>query len=874
MASSTSSDAGGEDIISSLYDSLASKSGEIDRLISSETASNLDDASFDKKSEVIKGPSTSIRAMEFAKFTPASFDATSGSVTASASADKSPQAPMQTKSIKAMQFSSFSSGTRMQSLTPPILRSSTESASSMTEKNFSESSVDSKDIERKYVNVQESMMKRRFASEKKQRELASSTLMDMQPENTSESILDDEKDASISAEIEAKHVSTRILMMERRLGKDRKNHNASMEDTTEIVDVHEGVGGSATNDRLSNDDEAKHVKTRMLMMERRLINEKELQEIVLEDTAIDVGAEELIASAALKAEKSGKDEAKHVTTRMLMMERRFANEKKDQMVILEDNEGSTQGNDNVVEITEKGVADQNNFSEDTPENVSIAENNNEVTSPEEEVEKDEQELEQQKISFTKEEPGETRVQFETIMRDVVDTKSLTQRIMENTSDAQSSGAGGSSTWEAFQRVEANWARLKSYDPSTDDVIPMEFITTDGASGSQQSWEALRVVDSPKYDVIVCGGTLGIFIATSLLLMDNTLKIAVIEAGVLQGRAQEWNISMKEMEELVELGVLTNEEVTEAITTEFPGCRSGFKNDEVTPLRGGYFTNGVGYECVTPNVLNLGVSPSILISRVADRFRELGGSVIEKCRLQGVVVSEAKGAALDIGKDKDPLTTRLVLDCMGNASPISRQQRQGIKPDGVCAVVGSCAAGFEKETNLIGDIIYTNSEIQDKNENGKLQYFWEAFPVGIGREGSTLLQPGESDVKTTYMFTYMDANEDRPSLTTLMEDYWKLLPIYQPSIEDPEKDLDVKRVLFAYFPTYRDSPLQPKWSRVLAVGDASGIQSPLSFGGFGALTRHLERISGAVVEALDGTLFRCLRSAPGLQTTYFYLISLS
>jgi len=87
----------------------------------------------------------------------------------------------------------------------------------------------------------------------------------------------------------------------------------------------------------------------------------------------------------------------------------------------------------------------------------------------------------------------------------------------------------------------------------------------------------------------------------------------------------------------------------------------------------------------------------------------------------------------------------------------------------------------------------------------------------------------------------------------MEDYWDLLPKYQPSISDPETDLDVKRVLFAYFPTYRDSPLKPQWSRLLAVGDASGIQSPLSFGGFGALTRHLGRISGAIDEALENDL---------------------
>merc|ERR1719354_40269 len=92
--------------------------------------------------------------------------------------------------------------------------------------------------------------------------------------------------------------------------------------------------------------------------------------------------------------------------------------------------------------------------------------------------------------------------------------------------------------------------------------------------------------------------------------------------------------------------------------------------------------------------------------------------------------------------------------------------------------------------------------------------------------------------------------ERPDLLTLMEDYWDLLPIYQPSISDPETDLDVKRVLFAFFPTYRDSPLKPAWDRILAVGDASGIQSPLSFGGFGALTRHLGRISNAVCDSLE------------------------
>ena len=422
-------------------------------------------------------------------------------------------------------------------------------------------------------------------------------------------------------------------------------------------------------------------------------------------------------------------------------------------------------------------------------------------------------------------------------------------------DHRTGGAGGVSTWDAFLRAEELWSKLKSskafdYDIKhlqkiqKDATPPPTFVTSDGAQGNPKCWAALqKSKDSLDYDVVVCGGTLGIFVATALALKGHS--VAVVEGGKLRGREQEWNISMDEIMELVKLGILTKEEVDEAITTQFDGCRAGFKNKEA-PTMGGYFENNIGYECFTPNVLNLGVSPSLLLKQVSARFESLGGIIVQETPIKGICVSESEGAALDLGDDV--VTSRLVLDCMGNGSPISRQQRYGQKPDGICVVVGSCAGGYDAKTNLIGDIIYTNTEIQDKAENGQLQYFWEAFPVGIG--GKNGLKPGESDVKTTYMFSYLDASEDRPSLHSFMDDYWKLLPEYQPSITDPETDLDIQRILFAFFPTYRDSPLPPAHSRVLAVGDASGIQSPLSFGGFGALTRHLERQSTAISEALD------------------------
>ena len=157
------------------------------------------------------------------------------------------------------------------------------------------------------------------------------------------------------------------------------------------------------------------------------------------------------------------------------------------------------------------------------------------------------------------------------------------------------------------------------------------------------------------------------------------------------------------------------------------------------------------------------------------------------------------------------------------------------------------AGFAKD-NSYGDLIYTN---EDTRINQERQYFWEAFPA---------MSLGE-DARTTYLFTYLDADEMRQhTVEGQFEDYWRMLPTYQKhnaaclqekSVENAleDGDLILKRCLYGLFPTYKDSPLPTRWDRVLAVGDASGVQSPLSFGGFGALTRHLGRVTDAVEDAL-------------------------
>lgn len=53
-----------------------------------------------------------------------------------------------------------------------------------------------------------------------------------------------------------------------------------------------------------------------------------------------------------------------------------------------------------------------------------------------------------------------------------------------------------------------------------------------------------------FDVVVAGGTLGVFVATALAARG--WRVAVVERGMLAGRTQEWNISRKELLELEEV----------------------------------------------------------------------------------------------------------------------------------------------------------------------------------------------------------------------------------------------------------------------------------------------------------------------------------
>ena len=344
-------------------------------------------------------------------------------------------------------------------------------------------------------------------------------------------------------------------------------------------------------------------------------------------------------------------------------------------------------------------------------------------------------------------------------------------------------------WLGLQKADQLWHCYRHNNIPTPEVV-----TPQSQAGAD-----------PSYDVLICGGTLGILLGAALA--QRGWRVALLERGQLRGRDQEWNISRQELETFVAMGLLTEAELKDAIATNYNPARIGFHQ---------------GPDLWVKVVLNIGIVPGILLETLKQHFLAAGGTLHEHTPFSCATV-HPNGVTVQAGEQT--LTTKLLVDAMGHFSPIVQQARRGQSPDAVCLVVGTCAQGYP--ANNTGDLITSFTPIQRQ-----CQYFWEAFPARDGR--------------TTYLFTYIDAHPTRPSLETLFDDYFALLPTYQ-SIELDQ--LTFQRALFGFFPAYRNSPLRYPWSRVLAVGDSSGHQSPLSFGGFGAMVRHLPRLTDGIHEAL-------------------------
>ena len=245
------------------------------------------------------------------------------------------------------------------------------------------------------------------------------------------------------------------------------------------------------------------------------------------------------------------------------------------------------------------------------------------------------------------------------------TKAIFDRLMS--SDTQTGGAGGSSTLQGLIQLDANWNKLKN--GSWRNIPPV--IVTEAN---------IKVQDVPsEFDVSVIGGTLGIFYATALAKLGY--KVCIIERGKVVGRSQEWNISKKELSVLLKLGLLTSEDLMTITSIEFNPVRVGFKTD-TSPT-----STSKGYEVYVQDILNMGIKPNVLIELVKLNFLELGGIIYENASLQDIKVYENIAMInYEDNNEKKTVSSRIVIDAMGNASPIAKQIRGSVQPDGICGKI--------------------------------------------------------------------------------------------------------------------------------------------------------------------------------------------
>jgi lycopene cyclase CruA len=176
--------------------------------------------------------------------------------------------------------------------------------------------------------------------------------------------------------------------------------------------------------------------------------------------------------------------------------------------------------------------------------------------------------------------------------------------------------------------------------------------------------------------------------------------------------------------------------------------------------------------------------------------------------------------------------------MGSASAIAQQINFGRAFDSVCPTVGALLDGLEPgvwDANY-GDVLFSHGDIS----KGR-QLIWELFPT----EGSEV---------AVYLFHYHEIHKDNPgSLLEMYEDFFSILPEYR------RCDLDKitwKKATFGYIPgqfSLNTPAPSSSFDRLLAIGDASAMQSPLVFTGFGSLVRNLPRLTTLLDTALKHDL---------------------
>ena len=362
-----------------------------------------------------------------------------------------------------------------------------------------------------------------------------------------------------------------------------------------------------------------------------------------------------------------------------------------------------------------------------------------------------------------------------------------------------------------------------------EVKKTEVATGEKASGT------IPVSDSGDtfYDLIYIGGALGVIHAAVMARLGY--RVLLVERMPFGRMNREWNISRDELQSLIDLGLFTAAEIETLIAREYKDGYNKFFDANNPPVAKAPVLH-------TPKVLNVALDGEKLLDLAGVKLTQAGGEIWDETEFIRADVEVEKvvvqGRHLPTKADRTALG-RLLVDAMGSASPIAWQLNEGRAFDSVCPTVGAVIdGGFEPAVwdSDYGDVLYTHGDIS----RGR-QLIWELFP-GAGTE------------LTVYLFHYHQVHPENPgSLLEMYEDFFAILPEYRRC--DVDK-LVWKKPTFGYIPGHfstNSSDRAVAIDRLISIGDAASLQSPLVFTGFGSLVRNLFRLTDLLDTALKHNL---------------------
>jgi lycopene cyclase CruA len=339
--------------------------------------------------------------------------------------------------------------------------------------------------------------------------------------------------------------------------------------------------------------------------------------------------------------------------------------------------------------------------------------------------------------------------------------------------------------------------------------------------------------TPVYDLIYVGGALGVIHAAVMARLGY--RVLLLERLPFGRMNREWNISRAEFQSAIDLGLFTPAEFESIIAREYVDGFSKFFDANNPP----HLKAPVLH---TPTVLNVGLDAEKLLRLCGEKLKAAGGEIWDETEFVRAdvepnrVIVQAKH--LPSQSDRQA-SGRLLVDAMGTASPIAWQLNGGRAFDSVCPTVGAVIeSGFEPGVwdAQYGDVLYSHGDIS----RGR-QLIWELFPA-------------DGEALTFYLFHYHQVHPENPgSLLEMYEDFFTILPEYRRC--DLEK-LVWRKPTFGYIPGHfsvgsRDRTVA--FDRLIAIGDAASLQSPLIFTGFGSLVRNLPRLTELLDTALKHNL---------------------